>query len=339
MFKIIVVATILVVNTYGVMVEDMLGRKVEIKTPIEKIYASNPILLYSLYSVDKEKIAGLNFSFRKNEAKYLDVKTTSLPIVGGWFGQGRTPNTEMLLEVNPDLILLSSMIKKFGEKKIKSSLGSVDIPFFYLKTNNLYELIDSYSYLGKITGKTKRAKTLQSYAFDKLKISPTLMGLKNKPKVYYAEGYNGLSTECDQSLHAEIINLAGGDNVHKCEIKNNFGREQINFEQVLNYDPDIILVFQRDFYKKIFNEPQWNLLKAVKNKKVYFIPKGPFSWFDRPPSFMKIMGFIWLSSILHPEMVKTDIKQEAKDFYKLFLNINLSDEQLGEILGEKLVQN
>ncbi len=339
MFKVIVAVCMLLVTAYGAVVEDMLGRKVEVKEPIEKIYASNPILLYSLYSVDKDKIAGLTFPFKKQEVKYIDKKIASLPVIGGWFGQGRTPNAEVLLEVNPDLILLSSGIQKFGEAKVKKFLGNIQIPLFYLQTNTLYELIDSYTYLGELTGKKDRAKTLRDYALDKLKISPTLMKQKNKPKVYYAEGYNGLSTECEDSIHAEIINLAGGDNVHKCEIKNRYGKEQINFEQLLSYDPDVIVVFDRNFYKKIFDEPQWNLLKAVKNKKVYFIPKGPFSWFDRPPSFMKVMGFRWLSSILYPDIVKTNIKQEAKEFYKLFLNIDLNDEMLEEILGENLVQN
>jgi iron complex transport system substrate-binding protein len=339
MFKIVVIACLLFVNTYALVIEDMLGRKVEVKKPIEKIYASNPILLYSLYSVDKDKLVGLTFPFKQKDAQYIDKKTRSLPVVGGWFGQGRTPNTEMILQVNPDVIIVSYTIKKFGEKKIKEALGGVNIPFFYLKTITLYDLIDAYSYLGKLTGKTKRAKTLRSYALDKLKISKTLMKLQNKPRVYYAEDFNGLSTECDQSIHAELINLAGGENVHKCEIKNHFGKEQINFEQVLSYDPDIILVFEKDFYKKIFNEPQWKLLRAVKNKKVYLIPQGPFNWFDRPPSFMKVMGFEWLASILHPNIVKVDIKQQAKEFYKLFLNVELSDAQLKEILGENLVQN
>ena len=69
---------------------------------------------------------------------------------------------------------------------------------------------------------------------------------------------------------------------------------------------------------------------------MYFLPKGPFSWFDRPPSFMKLLGLKWLLSIFHPNIYQLDIEKEAKSFYKLFLNMELSDKQLTEIMGKDI---
>ncbi len=60
------------------------------------------------------------------------------------------------------------------------------------------------------------------------------------------------------------------------------GMEKISFEQVMLYNPDVILVMENVFYKEVFSDPRWQRIKAVKNKKVYLIPNQPFNWFDRP---------------------------------------------------------
>jgi iron complex transport system substrate-binding protein len=336
MFRTFFLIASIVISLNAKIYEDMLGTKINIEK-IEKIHAATPTLLYSLYAVDKDKIAGLNFPFNENEAKFIDKRIVDLPVLGGWFGQGRVPNSEMILQAKPDVILMSDSIKKIGEKKIKSSLGNINVPLIYLKANTLEELVLSFSYIGKLVDKEKRAKELENYGNDSLNLAKEIAKkVDKKPKVYYAEGKNGLLTDCNTSIHSELINLASGDNVHKCQASNSFGRQAINFEQVLNYNPEIILVYEKEFYKNIYKNKKWQLIDAVKNKKVYFLPKGPFSWFDRPPSFMRLLGLRYIISILHPDLYEMDIYEESKKFYKLFLDLDLSDSQIDDILGKYL---
>ena len=336
MFKIIVLILSFYLYSNAIIYEDMYGEKREIKNNIQKIYASNPILLYTLYAIDKTKIAGLNFPFNENEAKFLDEKTKNLPVIGGWFGQGKTPNSEMILQINPDVILLSDTTKKLGEEKIKASLGGAkNIPLVYIKSNSLEELVESFSYIGKLVHQEERAKELEKYGNDTLNLAKELsQKVSKKPKIYYAEGKNGLETECNTSIHSELITLSGAINVHNCEDSSSYGKVAINFEQVLSYNPEIILVYDKNFYQQIYKDSKWQHIDAVKNKKVYFLPFGPFSWFDRPPSFMKILGLKWILSIFYPEDYEIDINKEAKEFYKLFLGIDLNDKQLDEIMGK-----
>ncbi len=332
MKKIIFLCLIITFELYAQNVKDMLGRTVAIDDNVTKIYSSSPIALYSLYAIDKDKIAGLNFPFNKKERKYIDKKICDLPVLGGWFGQGKIPNAEMILKVNPDIIILPDNIKQI-EKKMLSIFGDAKITIFYIKSTSLQEIVNSFEYLGKITGKEQRAKELTLDAKKRLEGAQELMGLEKKPRVYYAQGLTGLETECNNSLHTELINLAGGINVHQCKQKTMYGKEAINFEQLATYDPDIILVFEKTFYDTIYQSAKWETLRAVKNKSIYLIPNEPFNWFDRPPSFMKILGYQWLANILHPEMIKVDIKQSAKSFYKLYLNIDLNDDEITRILG------
>ncbi|MFW2427694.1 hypothetical protein, partial [Aliarcobacter butzleri] len=60
--------------------------------------------------------------------------------------------------------LLSETSKEQSEKKIKDSLGNINIPFFYIKSSTLEDIINSFSYLGKLTSNEKRAKELEDYA-------------------------------------------------------------------------------------------------------------------------------------------------------------------------------
>ncbi len=67
-------------------------------------------------------------------------------------------------------------------------------------------------------------------------------------------------------------------------------------------------------------------MTAIKNKAVYACPIGAF-WWDRP-SPESPLGFIWLAQTLYPEQMKEiDLKQETLDFYEIFYNYKLSDEE------------
>lgn len=335
MFKIVFLIFSLFFYANADIYEDMFGDKIKIKK-VDKIYASSPVVLYSLYAIDKSKIIGLNFPFNEIETKYIDENIKNLPVIGGWFGKGNTPNTEMILKENPDVILLSETSKEQSQSKVKQSLGNTNIPFFYVKTNSLSDIINSFSYLGKLTSNEERAKQLEDYGNLVLEDAKKIREqIKKKPKVYYAQGNNGLETECHSSIRNELIDLAGGENVHKCQATS-FGKQAINFEQVLAYNPEIILVYEKEFYKKIYQDKKWQFIDAVKNKKVYFLPKGPFSWFDRPPSFMKILGLKWLLTIFHNDIYKIDIRTEAKEFYSLFLELKLNDIELDDIMGKDI---
>lgn len=333
MFRVLLIL-IVPLFLYAEIYKDMVGREVEVKK-VDKIFASSPTILYSLYAVDRSKIAGLNFPFNDQEKKYLSKEVASLPVIGGWFGKGRTPNSEMVLKVKPDLILLGEHIQIQGDKKIKDALGGVDIPVFYLDSSTLETTIASFLYLGELTSNQKRARELNAYGNSVLNEAKAVVAkATKKPRVYYAQEKNGLATECHTSSHAELIELAGGYNVHRCVARDGFGRESINFEQVLAYNPEIILVYDPEFFAKIYKDPNWKNIDAVKNKRVYLLPKGPFSWFDRPPSFMKIIGLQWLLTVFHDDQYKIDLASEAKEFYKLFLQVELTDADLKAILGE-----
>jgi len=100
------------------------------------------------------------------------------------------------------------------------------------------------------------------------------------------------------------------------------------------HNPDVILVMENVFYKSVFSDPRWQRIKAVKNKKVYLIPNQPFNWFDRPPSFMRLLGAKWLANILYPERYHANMVKETQEFFKLFLGIDLNAREAKAVLRQ-----
>jgi iron complex transport system substrate-binding protein len=130
------------------------------------------------------------------------------------------------------------------------------------------------------------------------------------------------------------VALAGGRNVHRSESGNERVKDRISLEQVLTYDPDVIVAQDESFFNGVYKDSRWSGLRAVRNHRVYLIPDTPFDWMDRPPSFLRLMGAKWLASVLYPESAGTNIVSETRDFYRLFFGVSPSDQEIRAILGK-----
>jgi iron complex transport system substrate-binding protein len=199
--------------------------------------------------------------------------------------------------------------------------------------------------MGDILGVQDRAEKLAAYTEQKMATVSAMVAKIPEDKrvnVYYAEGNTGLATDPEASHHAEVLKFAGGKNVANVQAKSGQGMSPVSMEQVLAWNPDLILVSSSTGgdknYQTILNDPAWSKIKAVKDKKVYITPLLPFGWFDRPPNIMRALGTEWLANLLYPEYVKIDLNKETKDFFKLFFNLDLSDQQVNELLKNSIAK-
>jgi len=323
-------------QSQGREIPDMFGEKVNVPDRPRKVYSTSPPVTYMLYALDPTMLAGLNFPVREWEKRYLRKRMQELPVLGGWFGQGAVPNLEMILKVNPEIIVTSSFSFDSAMKtKINETMKKLPLPALDITLNSLADYPGAFSFLGRVLGRKARGEELAAYARGTLSQMSALAAsipAKHRVSVYYAEGVDGLSTECDSSQHAELIPLVGGRNVHSCRSGSLMGLDKVSFEQVLLYNPEVILVMEEVFYQRIFSDPRWRRIRAVRNKRVYLIPSQPFNWFDRPPSFMRLLGARWLASVLYPDKYRVDMVKETQDFFRLFLQVNLGPREAREIL-------
>lgn len=308
----------------------------------QRVYAANPIITYLMMAMAPEKLVGWNFPPPGQAKGIFPDESFKKPVIGGWFGQGRTPNLEELIRSRPDLMLMSGALIKTDQQAVLQKIG---VPVCMLKLDTLEDYPQDLRNLGQWIKNPARGellaadleKRLASLAENRAKLQA--LGLQKT--VYYAQANNGLASECRGSIHSQSVPLAGGLNPHVCPTaaatQGRFGRVDINFEQLLKYNPDAIVTQEAAFYRQVYTDPKWAALSAVKNKQVFFMPQAPFRWMDRPPSFMRVLGSQWLMQQLYPEQNFYDMKAETAAFLELYFQVKVSDEKLQAILNGDIV--
>ena len=238
----------------------------------------------------------------------------------------------MVLALKPDLIL---------------DVGSTSATFVSLaarvqeQTGILYALLDgrfdaiaaTYRKLGELIDRPAEAEALARYADETM---ATIRGRVEKipeskrPRVYYARGPRGLETGLGGSINVETIDFLGARNV-AAERKG--GLANVSVEQVLLWNPGVIITIDRDFAANVRSDPVWSQVAAVRAGRVHLSPKMPFGWVDFPPSVNRLMGLWWLAKILYPEQFSEDITALTRDFYRHFYHVTPSDAQIEHVLA------
>lgn len=321
------------------MVTDMTGRSIEVPVELNRVVGTYPPQTILVFSLSPEKLVAWNYKLKPTEAAYMDPKYCELPDIGGWFG-GHKGNYETFMSISADVIIESTSMYQSDKKstelanEITKNCGGVPVVI-------MHDYIDRYdetlAFMGDLLGKEEKAAELTAY-YEKIMttIPPRVAQIpeSERVKVYYAEGPDGLKTDPKGSRHTRVLDIAGGVNVAEHPIKTGYGRIGVSLEQIVVWDPDVIITSSGGFYKKVFDDPKWQVLRAVRDKRVYLIPYGPFGWFDRPPGINRIIGIPWLAKTLYPEEFKDiDLESEMNEFYSKFYHYELSDADIQNLLA------
>jgi iron complex transport system substrate-binding protein len=143
-----------------------------------------------------------------------------------------------------------------------------------------------------------------------------------------------LKSQCAGAFRGEIVELAGGRNVLRCDLPDSMTASiSINLEQLLVLDPDVILARTGALARFIRADAGWSALRAVRQGKVFSPPELPFNWVERPHSQFKALAAQWLAAKLYPDRFRFDFDREVRDFYKLFYGMELTDDDLAKLHG------
>lgn len=319
-------------------ITDHAGRTVTIPAQIDRCYYTSPLGLIMVYTLAPDKMVGWSMQLTDKVKKYIPEKYVSLPFLGGLQMNAKI-NTEELLKAKPDVIFsvgpdaLTDATKSEADKLQEQ----LNIPVIIVD-GNINSTEKAYTFIGKILGAEDKAKELAAYCnktMSEVTAATQAIPEEKRVRVYYAEGPKGLSTEPKGGSHALVLDLVNGNNVAQVENKGGSGMSSVSMEQVLKWNPDVILAWSVDAggaYDVIRTDQDWANINAVKNNKVYEIPSYPFNWFDRPPSVNRFLGLKWLAATLYPDTYKVDMVSEVKGFYSLFYHIDLSDDDAKNLL-------
>ena len=312
-------------------VTDAAGRAVPVPARVERIFPAGPPAAIALYTVAPDLLLGWARATTATEREFLLPDVGSRPEVGRITGRGNTANLEVVLALKPDLIL---------------DIGTVNPTFVSLadrvqqQTGVPYALLDgrfdgiagSYRLIGELVGRRDAAEERARYVENTVKtITSRIADIApgERPRVYYARGPRGLETGLGGSINVETIellarNIAG-------ETRGGLGT--VSIEQVLRWNPDVIITIDREFAANVSADRTWAPIAAVQSKRVHLSPQLPFGWVDFPPSVNRLIGMWWLAKIFYPERFPEDMRTLTREFYGVFYHVSIDDRQIERILA------
>ncbi|WP_335942627.1 ABC transporter substrate-binding protein [Fusobacterium polymorphum] len=217
--------------------------------------------------VPENRIAGLSGKINEDkEISNIVDKAKKFPKVEG--------NEEVLMSLEPDLIIVADWLSK----RITDIGAITGAKVYFYKTPNSYEeqkkLIRD---LANLVEEKENGEKLIKNMDDRLKalqnkIAKNYKGAKPRILMYTSFG----TTSGKNTTFNDMVKLINGVNVvAEAGID---GFKDISKEKVIELNPDIIIVPIAKKYdnvnkisKLFFEDPSFRNVKAIKNKKVYFI--------------------------------------------------------------------
>ena len=217
--------------------------------------------------VPENRIAGLSGKINEDkEISNIVDKAKKFPKVEG--------NEEVLMSLEPDLIIVADWLSK----RITDIGAITGAKVYFYKTPNSYEeqkkLIRE---LANLVEEKENGEKLIKNMDDRLKalqnkIAKNYKGAKPRILMYTSFG----TTSGKNTTFNDMVKLINGVNVvAEAGID---GFKDISKEKVIELNPDIIIVPIAKKYDNInkisklfFEDPSFKNVKAIKNKKVYFI--------------------------------------------------------------------
>ncbi|MBB1075870.1 ABC transporter substrate-binding protein [Rhodoferax sp. 4810] len=317
-------------------ITDMTGRRVMIPAPIERVFPAAPPVVPLLYALNPNKLMAIHFAFRPDDFNYLVPSMRDAMIIGRYTGEGPPPRLDQIMQAKPQLTI-GWELPFIDRQRVLDTFQWLQTPGLLLHLDSLTDYPAALELVGNAIGETARAQQLSRYirdAITRVERAVADIPAAERQRVYFAEGTNGLMTECADSFHAEVIQLAGGVNVMDCKTKMMCGHQPVKLADIQALDPDVILTDQPDFAQHVKTDAAWQQLRAVRNNRVLLAPNTPFNWLGRPPSFMRAIAMQWLAHELYPTHFNWNAQREIPAFYALFLGIKPEQVNTAAILSQ-----
>ena len=315
-------------------VTDMAGREVSIPGSVERIFCADPMSAITVYTLAPDKLLGWNYSPNDVEKQFMPEIYANLPV----FGMNDGINYEAVIDAEPDIAVLTGTLGDALAEKADAISDKTGVPVIVLD-NAFSQAPAVYTFLASATGDEAQGKALSDYAAQAF-ASIADIPQDEQVTVYYANGVDSLNTSSAGSPASALFDMVGAVNV--CDLPSDSGdRIGVSKEHVISWNPDYIFVNGEpsenlsgsSAAQSILDDPDYANVTAVSSGSVISIPKAPFAWVDRPRSINRLIGIGWLGGILYPDYY-TFGQDEIKEFYSLFYHMELTDEQVDELLAQ-----
>lgn len=320
-------------------VTDLQGNRVRLPpaNDLKRVVIIAPPLVswFACLGAPRAEIVGANkIAFENANKKLLDLMLPGWRDIPTGFLTGFRSNTEELLKLNPDIILVYGNFQKKG-------LQGITVPvldFFLGGHDNEAGSIASENLIREVFQSGRGSSSLQKEWDRSKKVTADLLanvqGPRKKGMMIVSNTGDKLMVMGMGSCGDDWLKKSGLINVADIADPQGSGRE-VTMEQIYAWDPDIIYLFwgipASEHIKGNIPGQNWLHVKAARNGAVYDMPRGLTNWgtakADSP------LAMLWLVSKNYPQLLsEADFSKMMKAFYSRRYNIALSSELMEEIL-------
>ena len=305
---------------------DMMGREVIIPKEVNKIVNIGSVGVLNgfvqLMGYGDKIAHQMPANFTKTDQwKYQPVfspQITDLPVLE----VAREINMEKVLEVDPDIIFTMS-------KDSVKTLESKGLNVVFLAWTKPEDAKECINLLGTLLKEEDVAKRYSEY-FDEMveKAHEKTKDIEEKKTVIYGN----LVEFTQPHIIAEWwIKEAGGISV------TDNGREEEQFkyqmEDLLNWDPDIIIASNDGTKKEILEDDKYSSLKAISEDKVYVTPTVAHVWANR--TIEQPLMIMWTMHKLYPDiMTREELSEDIHSFYSEFFKYDMTQDEINAIMDQ-----
>ena len=314
---------------------DSVGREVTVPAQIDKVALSGPMAQIVLFALCPDKLVGISNAWDESAAQYLDTEYYNLPLLGQLYGGKGELNLETLLESGAQVVIDVGEAKDGIAEDLDALQEQTTIPFVHISAT-LATMDETYTMLGDLLGMPDEAKALADYCRSTYDRALTIADSVEKANLLYITGDAGLNVIAQGAYHAEVIDLLSNNLAVVDEPSSKGTGNEVDMEQILNWNPDVILFAPDSIYDTVAGDAAWQGVTAIQNGAYYEVPMGPYNWMGFPPSVQRLLGMLWMAKVLYPAAADFDLYTEAAQYFKLFYHCDLTREQYDALVANSL---
>ena len=311
---------------------DSCGREVTVPVNVEKVAVSGPLAQIVVFAMAPDKLVGIANAWDESAAQFLDTKYYDLPLLGQLYGGKGEMNLETLLAAAPDVVIDVGEPKGSIVEDMDALQEQTGIPFVHIDAY-LASMDNTYAMLGDLLAMPNEAQGRADYcryAYDR---AVEIANSVEKANLLYITGDEGLNVIAKGSYHAEAIDLLANNLAVVEEPSSKGTGNEVDMEQILNWNPDVILFAPGSIYASVGSNENWQTVTAIKNGAYYEVPMGPYNWMGFPPSVQRLLGMTWMAKILYPDAADYDLYTEVSTYFQLFYHCELTQTQYDALVG------
>ena len=313
---------------------DSLNRRVMLPRNIERIVPSGRFAQIMLCTLCPEKLAAVSAFDASEHSAYQRGGMGNLSRLAEtgemYSSRGRSINTARIADVEADIVL------DLGDPKTDLQLS---LDYMQMNTNKpavfihatFGELPQAYRQLGALLGCESRAEELATYIerlFSDIELRRTAV---ETPKTILYAG-NDMGLYDNHPLQNAVIEFLGG------RAAGSLTSDRIDIGALLDRNIDYIIFIDHDCFDSLISGHGeayniWSSVPAIQRGSYAVTPALYHNWFGSPPLFPQTIGLMWLGNLMWPSVYDYDMVAKTKEFYNLFFNYSLSDEDSIKLLG------